>query len=254
MFSKRTITNQELQTYHEQGFLVIRNGLKDEGVAHVQNWADELAACPEEKDSHWIFKEKNLKSKLEDDQLLSRIEMIDGHHNGFRQLNLYLKQMVSDLFDEEPTLFKDKLNFKMPGGDGFKPHQDSQAGWDKYASEFITVMVTIDPATIDNGCLFIADGPHEKTLVRLWEPLTDADIATMNFKAYPTNPGDLIFFHSYIPHYSQCNMTENMRRLYFATFNKLSEGDFHQEYHDDKFENYPPDIYRETDKKYIFKV
>jgi len=37
------------------------------------------------------------------------------------------------------VLFKEKVNFKMPGGDGFKPHQDSQAGWDRYADYFVNV-------------------------------------------------------------------------------------------------------------------
>ncbi len=29
------------------------------------------------------------------------------------------------LFGERPVLFKDKINFKLPGGDGFKPHSPS---------------------------------------------------------------------------------------------------------------------------------
>ncbi|HIE20180.1 MAG TPA: phytanoyl-CoA dioxygenase family protein, partial [Rhodospirillales bacterium] len=50
-------------------------------------------------------------------------------------------------------LFKEKVNFKMPGGGGFKPHQDSQAGWDKYADFYVSALVSIDEATVKNGCL-----------------------------------------------------------------------------------------------------
>ena len=37
------------------------------------------------------------------------------------------------------AISEDKINFKMPGGTGFKPHQDSQAGWEVYAKYFINV-------------------------------------------------------------------------------------------------------------------
>ncbi len=32
-------------------------------------------------------------------------------------------------------LFKDKINFTLPGGDGFKPHQDQQTGWSASADK-----------------------------------------------------------------------------------------------------------------------
>ena len=35
---------------------------------------------------------------------------------------------VGELFGEPAVLFKEKINFKMPGGAGFKAHQDQQAG------------------------------------------------------------------------------------------------------------------------------
>jgi hypothetical protein len=45
------------------------------------------------------------------------------------------------------VLFKDKINFKMPGGLGFKAHQDRHAGWSHHAPIFVTAMVSVDPAT-----------------------------------------------------------------------------------------------------------
>ncbi len=60
------------------------------------------------------------------------------------------------------VLFKDKINFKMPGGPGFKAHQDQQAGWTRYAPLFVTALVTIDPATLENGCLEMVPGRHRE--------------------------------------------------------------------------------------------
>jgi 2-aminoethylphosphonate dioxygenase len=46
----------------------------------------------------------------------------------------------------------------------------------------------------------------------------------------PTQPGDIIFFDSYVPHASQPNMTERMRRIYYATYNRASAGDLMDRY------------------------
>jgi hypothetical protein len=50
-------------------------------------------------------------------------------------LSEVLEKSVGQILGEETELFKEKINFKIPGGDGFKPHQDSQAGWDAYADK-----------------------------------------------------------------------------------------------------------------------
>jgi len=165
-----------------------------------------------------------------------------------------LKGPVAQLLGCEAVLFKEKVNFKMPGGDGFKPHQDSQAGWDAYADFFISVLVCVDEATVENGCLQMVAGNHKRGLFRSWEPMTDTDMEGMDFVPHPTKPGDVVFFDCYAPHGSEPNMSDKTRRIYFATYNKLSEGDHLAAYYADKHKTYPPDIDREADKEYVFRV
>ncbi|HIE20029.1 MAG TPA: phytanoyl-CoA dioxygenase family protein, partial [Rhodospirillales bacterium] len=66
--------------------------------------------------------------------------------------------------------------------------------------------------------------------------------------------GDVIFFDCYAPHASEPNLTDQTRRLYYATYNRLSEGDHLAQYYADKHKNYPPDIDREPGKDYVFRV
>lgn len=51
-------------------------------------------------------------------------EQIEQFHRGFAALitRRRMQQAVSELFGETALLFKDKINFKLPGGDGFKEH------------------------------------------------------------------------------------------------------------------------------------
>ena len=65
---------------------------------------------------------------------------------------------------------------------------------------------------------------------------------------------DAIFFNSYTPHRSGPNMTNNRRRVLYVTYNAASEGDHRREYYADKRLSYPPDIEREPNKKYVFRV
>jgi ectoine hydroxylase-related dioxygenase (phytanoyl-CoA dioxygenase family) len=155
---------------------------------------------------------------------------------------------------EEAVLFKEKINFKMPGGGGFEPHQDSQAGWWKYGDYYISVMVCIDEATLENGCLKLVAGHHKRGLYREWEPLTNEDMEGMEFVPHPTQPGDVVLFDSYAPHASEPNMSDKIRRLYFATYNRLSDGDYLAEYYADKHKTLPPDVDRVEGKDYVYRV
>ena len=119
-------------------------------------------------------------------------------------------------------------------------------------------MVCLDEATLENGCLELASRPRELATAKLagseWTPLSDEETASMDFKPYPTQPGDIIYFDSYAPHMSAPNRSGDMRRLYFATYNKKSEGDNLASYYADKRQSYPPDIEREPNREYVFRV
>ena len=128
------------------------------------------------------------------------------------------------------------------------------AGWNADAGNFVTVMVCIDAAAVENGCLEVAPGQHRRGLLRGMEPLTEDDMVGMAFRPVPTEPGDLVMFDAYVPHRSRPNKTGNMRRMYFATYNRASEGDHLRKYYADKHKTYPPDIERDPDKEYVYKV
>jgi hypothetical protein len=246
------LSAEQIESFKADGFVVLPGGFDAAETRHIEAWTRELAAWPEEVGKHWVFHEKSQLDPAR--RLINRIENISPFHPGFKELSRVLAGPVAQLLGEDAVLFKEKINFKMPGGDGFKPHQDSQAGWETYATYFISVMVCIDEATIENGCLRMVAGHQHRGLFREWEPLTDADMEGMDFVPYPTKPGDVVFFDCYAPHSSEPNLTNTTRRLYFATYNKKSEGDHLAQYYADKRKSFPPDIERESGKEYVFRV
>jgi hypothetical protein len=246
------LTETQIKQFSDDGYLVLRQGFSADEVARISAWTDEVLALPEVSGRHWVFHEKSRKNP--NDRLVSRIEKISPFHAGFEALAEALRGPVGQLLGEDAALFKEKINFKMPGGDGFKPHQDSQAGWDTYTDFFISALVSIDAATEENGCLKLVRGHHKNGMFQSWEPMTDADMEGMDFQPVPTKPGDVVFFDSFAPHASEANMSDKIRRIYYATYNRASDGDFLERYYADKHKNYPPDIDREAGKEYVFKV
>lgn len=46
--------------------------------------------------------------------------------------------------------------------------------------------------------------------------------------------GDIVLFHSYIPHRSAINCSEKTRRAFFFTFNLSQDGDYYESYYQSK--------------------
>jgi 2-aminoethylphosphonate dioxygenase len=239
------------EAYDRDGFVLLHEAFSAEEIARIGNWTDEVAARPEESGRHWVYHERSL---VDGSRLVARIERIEPFHEGFRALTEAFVPAASAVLGEPALLFKEKVNFKMPGGDGFKPHQDSQAGWEKYARRFVTVALAIDDASLENGCMSFAAGQHRRGLFREWEPMNDRDMAGMDFRPVPMAAGDLVLLDSYAPHGSEPNFSGGVRRMYFATYNAASEGDHKDRYYADKHKSYPPDIDREKGRDYVFRV
>ena len=246
------LTEQQIQDFDRDGFIILRGLYNPDEIRDIRAWTEEVAGYPEVPGKYMMYFEESRTQPGK--RLLSRIENLEPYHAGFSKIftSDRMQGVVSELFGEQSVLFKDKINFKMPGSDGFKAHQDVQAGWDTYASLHITALVSIDPSTRENGCLELASGFHKQGLIgESWKPLPEDEL---DYVPVPTDPGDAVFFDSYTPHRSDPNMTDKARRVLYVTYNRLSEGDSRNQYYADKRLSYPPDCEREPDKQYVFRV
>jgi len=246
------LNKQQLSDFERDGFLVVKGLYNKDEMRDITAWTEEVTSYPEIPGKYMMYFEQ---SKLDaSDRILSRVEDFEPYHAGFSRLfnDERMKGGISQLFNEEAVLYKDKINFKMPGGDGFKAHQDVQAGWDRYAKLHITALVSIDATTPENGCLEMAVAQHKQGLIgEQWQPLDEDALA---YVSVPTEPGDAVFFDSFAPHRSEPNLTDKARRVLYVTYNRLSEGDHRRQYYIDKRASYPPDCERDADKQYVFRV
>ena len=248
----RNASVEDCAHMQRDGYLVVRDFFRPPEVAELLHWTEELQAAPEVSGSHWVYREESVSQPGQ--RVIQRIENFCPYHRGFDRFIRHgaLSRWTADLMGGPVVLFKDKINFKMPGGAGFKAHQDQQAGWSTYAPLFVTAMVTLDAATLENGCLEIAAGRHREGLIgQQWVPLEEQGL---NLEIIPTAPGDVIFFDSYVPHASKANLTDLPRRILYITYNLAREGDHRERYFADKHAAFPPDIDRDKEKTYVYRV
>lgn len=224
------LSAEQLRAWDQQGMLHIRGAIPEDVVARLGALAEEAAALPPGQGPWLHHHEQAADGAIR----LCRVENYCKHHAGWGALCFGLVQdLVSQVYREPAVLFKDKLNYKGPGGAGFHCHQDATAyATDELATRHVSALIAIDAATLDNGALEVAPGrhqegifPHQAGVLR-----PEAEQA-MTFQPVLVEVGDIVLFDSYLPHRSGTNRTDGWRRAAYLTFNRAAEGDLHAAYY-----------------------
>lgn len=254
------LRDEEVKLFRRDGFVFVPGELVwtleeyDDMIAEV----DEMETWPDAPGKYMKYYEDNLTPGHTGERILCRIE-------NFLQFNKKLanivdgdkmRGMVSQLFGEECVLWKEKINFKKSGADGFKPHQDHAAGWWLFGQSLhISSLVCIDPATEANGALALVRGAHRDGLLcDEWKEIPKETCDKLEWELVPTKPGDIVFFDSFVPHKSGPNPSPTCRRVLYNTYAKKSEGDYRDQYYAEKRKNLPPDCERDPTKTYEYKI
>jgi len=240
-----TLSELQIKEFHERGFIVLRGFFDADTVSRLSSWLDELSRKAPAEGSEAKYYEK---SPISNEDLLVRAEYLLGEHNPEETrllLNETTLSCLEDLLGEPAVLFKEKANYKLPGCRPDKLHQDQAAGWNTYADFFITMAIVIDENRKENAAIsFMCSGNYDKSLMtEEWKPLTMDDPPYQPADEYmllEAQPGDVVFFDSYVPHGSPANTSDSQRRNLYLTFNKASDGDLRQQYYEDKWKSYPP--------------
>jgi hypothetical protein len=241
--------------YRRHGWMLARGFFTRAEMANVTRYVDEVARLPELPGRQMVYHEPSLLDPAV--RVVQRIEDFCSYHAPLDSLvrGGRLQTLVESVSGFPVVLFKDKINFKMPGGAGFELHQDQAAGWSRYAPLFITAMVTIDASTPENGCLEVASASRRQALIGPeWQPLAVDALERFELQPLPTSPGDAVVFDSFVPHASGPNLTRSARRVLYVTYNRTADGDQRARYYADKRAAFPPDIERTPGVEYRFRV
>lgn len=194
---------------------------------------------------------------MNDNLKLSRIENFVPYHEGLADvlLNDNLLHLVSELMGESAILYKDRINFKPPGGGAHSAHQDGVAyesgNLGSFKSDvvpYISILICVDPASTENGCFEVLQywpiddltilpmerpDPKHPNFSKICQDVEDR----LTWVPIETNPGDLILFTERLPHRSAINNSSDERRILYGVYNPESEGDKREQYFDEKRRN-----------------
>jgi hypothetical protein len=241
------LNDAAIAQFHKDGFIHLNDFLSPEEKKQIVAWTNELQSWPESK-GKWMeyFEQHN------GERMLCRTENFLDYHPPLREfITVKLNEAVTQLFGEESILFKEKINFKLPGGAGFKAHQDAPAWTTFDQKRHITAMVAVDKSDLQNGCMWMVKGEHLKgTFPHPDGHLEEKQCQQWKWHPMPCEVGDIAFFDSYTPHRSFDNKSNRSRRVFYITYNPKMDGDYRAAYYEDKRKAFPPDIEREPGKDY----
>ena len=240
-----SLSESQISEFNDRGFIVLKGFFDAAVMAKVSAWADALRDREPAENEEAKYYEK---SPLSGENILVRVEHLFGGLNPDMAgllISPEATECLTQLLGEAPILFKEKINYKLPGCRPDMLHQDQAAGWNAYCDFFITMAVIVDKNRKDNAALsFMKSGNYDRALMtEEWQPLTEDDppyAPEDEYALLEADPGDVVFFDAYVPHGSPANTSDRSRRNIFLTFNRQSDGDLRAAYYRDKWASYAP--------------
>ncbi|WP_156607391.1 phytanoyl-CoA dioxygenase family protein [Dietzia sp. DQ12-45-1b] len=221
-------TELDLDTWSRDGLLVVDDVLSATELEQLQQWVLELENRPGTTDQLLQYNETTVDGSIR----RCRTENFLPYHDGLRALLTVgrIPEIAGTLLGQKAVLYKEKINYKAPGGSGFAAHQDAPAY--PYVSNTIACMIAVDDSTLDNGCLEVARRKHAAQLPTDTRGCVEPAVAqTLEWEPLPVAAGSLVFFHCYVPHRSGPNSSDSTRRAIYLTYNGESDGRLRESYY-----------------------
>ena len=243
------LPKRKMTFFKKNGFVRIKSWFNDHEMARIEESVRKMESWPEVPGKWMKYFEyaSNQRTLCRIENFLEYEEVFSPHLLG-DSFRLLLNQVMG----APVVLFKEKINFKQAGGQGFRAHQDAPA-FRSFGQNFhLNLMLSIDHTSSDNGCLELMRSERIRDLLPAEKDLTLSEDFEMKNEwiSVETEPGDILVFDSYIPHKSAANLTKSSRRALYATYNKACEGNWREKYYEEKRRVFPPEAEREKGVTY----
>ncbi len=212
------LTTAQINQYHVDGYLVIKNFCNRQEIAKLYNVALQDDAM--RKNALDLNDQTGKKTKLS-------LWFTPGSDVfGYLTRSEKMIQSVSPLLNSDSPVchFHSKLMQKEPKvGGAWEWHQD-YGYWYKnqflYPDQLISVMVALTHADQENGCLQVIKGSHKLGRVNHGfageqvgadAVMVENALKTMELVYCELEPGDALIFHSNLLHRSEANLSDHPR-------------------------------------------
>lgn len=216
--SKFFLTPAQIEAYHQDGYVIVKNFCSKAEVDKMYSTALQDNAMA--KNALDLNDQTGKKTKLS-------LWFTPGNDIfGYLTRSEKLVNGVAQLLDSKAPVchFHSKLMQKEPKvGGAWEWHQD-YGYWYKnqfmFPDQLISVMVALTPANKQNGCIQVIKGSHKLGRVNHGfageqvgadQVMVDNALKTMDLVYVEIEPGDALFFHSNVLHRSEANLSDSPR-------------------------------------------
>jgi len=197
--------------------VVRRSFLDRTEAASLQDWAAHIQSWPIGSHVWGHYAERTAGGTA-----ICRTENVSACHDAVRSLvDGRLCTLATERLGEPASAFKDKINYKQPGGAGFSPHQDARAY--PGVGRVLSLLVAIDECTVESGCLWIAPDVDQLLAADDRGVVTPELVADLNWLPLELAAGDVVCLTGFAPHYSEANRSDRPRRVLVASYSPSSE-------------------------------
>lgn len=195
-----------------------RSVVSGQALTDLQAWTSSVEAWPAGSHIWGHYAEQTPAGAA-----ICRTENVSACHDGFRELvGGTLREVAASAMGVEVVDFKDKINYKQPGGAGFSPHQDLLAY--PGANKVMSVLMAIDECTTTSGCLWLAAGVDERLPIDDRGVILGEVTAWLDWTPAELAPGDAVCVDGFAPHFSEANKSTAKRRVLVASYAPADEG------------------------------
>ena len=218
----RALSAAELQTYDEQGFVILDNVFSPADVTALNNEIERL--MPEHGDTTanrpgWIL------------QIGLRSELISSFARDERILSL-----IEDIVRPGIAVHSAKLVTKVPHSDIICHWHQDEAFYTKpddpktHSKTRMSIWVPLQDATEANGCMWVVPGSHRWGLQdyeivdygACIRKLSPEEYANEHAIPVPLPAGSMLLFHGMLWHHSKGNSTDHARYAFIVSYQEAS--------------------------------
>jgi len=264
--ARETLTDEEVQFFYENGYLVVRNAIDLDVIEQVRDAAGELQErysdyCQEEGIHYTSPEAKSFEEMLngtassQGEAVLWRIDDLQQRLPEVAVLKRlpFVHNAMAALLGEELLQYNESFVTKPPRvGQPVLWHQDPSFKIKRTHDPISTIDIYLDKTDEENGCIWVVPGTHKQGVI---------DVGTLTDQhgfdlpgAIPVvmEPGDVAFHDNGCLHGSKANPSDRQRRIIYLAFQTLSQarasGTFEKEFFQQRlelFDRYRAEAFRE---------
>ena len=237
---KLQLNNEQIQSYQNNGFLVIENFLSPEELEH---WRNAVTTAVKERAGIKIpgkeIKTGEADGINEDADYFGKVfdQLLNLWQTNEQVNELMLDQRIGKMAAQLAgvngiRIWHDQALIKRPWANPTALHLDTPF-WSFSDRKAISIWVALDNATLENGCLFFIPGSHKHTrydkitIGRNMDGIFDVYPQLINTApvAAPMKAGSCSFHNGLTIHGANANMTNGFRRAMTCAY--MPDGNFY---------------------------